>query len=106
MVSSHLGGLADTVNGLYAIKRLVFEEKKLTLGEFAAVLRDDWEGNEPLRRYVMNKYEYYGNDSDEADGLCRRLLSDFADICSTLDGRNGYRFPGGFRGFPSAPRST
>ncbi|MBQ1502746.1 MAG: hypothetical protein IIZ35_01980 [Clostridia bacterium] len=99
VVSPHLGGLADTVNGLYAIKRLVFEEKKLTLGEFAAVLRDDWEGNEPLRRYVMNKYEYYGNDSDEADGLCRRLLSDFADICSTLDGRNGYRFPGGVSTF-------
>ena len=99
VISPHVGGLADAVNSLYAIKRLVFEEKKLTYREFAAVLRENWEGNEPLRRYVLNKYEYYGNDADEVDGLCRRFLSDFADLCASLEGRTGYRFPGGVSTF-------
>ena len=99
VISPHVGGLADTVNSLYAIKRLVFEEKKLSWREFAAVLRDNWEGNEPLRQYVLNKYEYYGNDSDGTDMLCRRFLSDFADLCDALDGRTGYRFPGGVSTF-------
>ncbi|MBO4217200.1 MAG: hypothetical protein J5940_04595, partial [Clostridia bacterium] len=60
---------------------------------------DNWEGSEALRQFVSNKYVYYGNDSDEADGLCARLLSDFADLCKGIEGKSGYSFPGGVSTF-------
>ena len=97
--SPHIGGLADTVNSLYAIKKLIFDEKKLTLQKLYEILRDNWEGNEALREYALNRYTYYGNDCDEVDMLVARLLSDFADICATFDGRCGYRFPAGVSTF-------
>ncbi len=99
VTSPHIGGLADTVNSLYAIKKLVFDERKLTLPEFLRILQNNWEGEEVLRQYALNRYTYYGNDNDEVDGIAARLLSDFADICTSCDGRCGYRFPAGVSTF-------
>lgn len=97
--SPHLGGLADTVNSLLAIKKLVYDEKKMSLQALLEVLKRNWEGEEELRQYVSNAYTYYGNDNDEADLLAARLLSDFSQICATLNGRSGYRFPAGVSTF-------
>jgi len=97
--SPHIGGLADTVNSLYAIKKLVFDEKKLTLPELLCILKNNWDGEEALRQYALNKYTYYGNDSDEVDEIASRLLSDFADVCTSFNGRCGYSFPAGVSTF-------
>ena len=58
VVSPHIGGLADIVNSLYAIKKLVFDEQKLSFAELMKVLRANWEGYEELRRYALSGYEY------------------------------------------------
>lgn len=97
--SPHIGGLADTVNSLYAIKKLVFDEKKRTLPELMNILKNNWEGEEILRQYVLNQYVYYGNDNDEVDEIAIRLLSDFADSCMSFNGKSVYRFPAGVSTF-------
>lgn len=99
ITSPHLGGLADTVNSLYAIKKLVYDEKRVTLSDLLRILRNNWDGEEPLRQYVLNHYTYYGNDNDEVDGIAVRLLSDFADICMSFNGKSEYRFPAGVSTF-------
>ena len=48
---------------------------------------------------MLNHYVYFGNDSDEVDALASRLLSDFADICTSFNGKCGYRFPAGVSTF-------
>ena len=96
--SPHIGGLPDTVNSLYAIKKLVYDEKKLTLNEFCGILAADFEGHEELRRHLL-ELRYYGNDNDECDGIAARLLHDFALLCKKLDGRSPYRFPAGVSTF-------
>ena len=68
-------GLADSANALIAIKKLVFEEKKYTLADFAAALSANWEGYEELRRAAL-ACPKYGNDNDEADYTASQL-SDF-----------------------------
>lgn len=97
--SPHIGGLADTVNSLYAMKKLVYDEKKLTFAQLLKILKNNWEGEEALRQYVLNHYVYYGNDNDEVDEIAARLLSDFADICTSFHGKCGYRFPAGVSTF-------
>lgn len=97
--SPHIGGIADTANSLFAIKKLVYDEKRLTLDELIQILKKNWEGEEALRQYVLNKYTYYGNDNDEVDRIAVRVLSDFADFCTSFDGKCGYRLPGGVSTF-------
>ena len=97
--SPHIGGLSDTVNSLYAIKKLVYDEKKVTLSQLLIILKNNWEGEEALRQYVLNKYTYYGNDNDEVDKIAAQLLSDFADACVSFNGECGYSFPAGVSTF-------
>jgi len=99
LYSPHIGGLADTVNGLYVIKKLVFDEKKISFAEFLDVLKNNWDGEEVLRQYVLSKYVYYGNDNDEVDEIYTRILSDFSDICNSFNGKSGCRMPAGVSTF-------
>lgn len=97
VVSPHIGGLPDVVNSLYAIKKLVFDEQKVSFEELMQLLKTNWEGNEALRQYTLNKYSYFGNDNDEADGIAKNIISDFADICDNLE--SGYKTPAGVSTF-------
>lgn len=97
--SPHIGGLPDVANSLYAIRKLVFDEKKISFEELMKILQNNWEGQETLRRYVSSQYLYYGNDNDEADLLAARLLDDFAKCCKSLNGRCPILFPGGVSTF-------
>lgn len=99
VISPHIGGLADTVNSLYAIKKLVFDEQKVSFDQLMDILKNNWEGSEALRRYALSRYSYYGNDNDEVDGIAARLLSDFADACVSFNGTCGYSFPAGVSTF-------
>ena len=99
VISPHIGGLADTVNSLYAIKKLVFDEKKITFPDLMKTLSENWENNELLRLYAQNRIVYYGNDDDGPDLLCARFLTDFSRLCRNIDGRSGYMFPGGVSSF-------
>ena len=99
VLSPHIGGLADTVNSLYAIKKLVFDDKKVTFGELMKALRENWEGFETLRLTAANSYDYYGNDNEEADALWARLLRDFSEYCFAQDEKNGFHMPGGVSTF-------
>lgn len=78
--SPHIGGAPDVANSFYAIQKLVFEEKRVTMPELIQMIKNNWEGFEPLRLYVKNNFTYYGNDFDEADAWHSRLLNDFAEI--------------------------
>ncbi len=99
VVSPHIGGLADTVNSLYAIKTLVFDERRLTFRELMTVLRENWEGNEPLRQYVLNRYRYYGNDNPECDAIAADVLEAFAAACRRHDDLCPIKFPAGVSTF-------
>ncbi|MCL1793788.1 MAG: hypothetical protein FWG34_07955 [Oscillospiraceae bacterium] len=78
VVSPHIGGLADTANSLYAIKKFVFEEKSMPFQKFLSILQNNWEGEEKLRLSMQNRYVYFGNDNDEADGIAAQIVDDFA----------------------------
>ena len=68
-------------NSLYAIKKIVFEEKRISLETLLQAVKDDWKDAEALRVYLKNKLIYYGNDSaDGADDIMACLLNDFAKI--------------------------
>ncbi|MFR1519094.1 MAG: pyruvate formate lyase family protein, partial [Clostridia bacterium] len=87
VLSPHIGGAADTANSLYAIKKLVFEEKRITLEELLRAVKEDWKDAEALRLCVKNKLKYYGNDcEDSADEIMAQLLNDFARITLEFNG--------------------
>lgn len=83
-------GLATAVDSLMAVKKTVFEEKLLTLGEFADILRQDWEGHEQFRLRCKSRYPQYGTNDREADAIMVELCNSLASyINGRQNGRNG-----------------
>ncbi|MBQ7506077.1 MAG: glycyl radical protein [Lachnospiraceae bacterium] len=65
-------GYASTVDSLAAVKRIVFEEKRVTLPELVSALNADFEGQEVLRRRLMRAPKY-GNNDAYADSIGREI---------------------------------
>lgn len=64
-------GQVTLVNSLAAMKKLVFEEKKVSMPELIEALRNNWEGKEELRQMFLNQAPKFGNDNDYVDLLAR-----------------------------------
>ncbi len=114
VLAPHAGGMADVANSLLVIRKLVYEDQYLTLSDFVGILRADWEGHEHLRRLVLNRFEFYGNDNDEADAMMARLFNDYTDLVWQVREREGVLRPAGISTFgreiewsyPQGPRKA
>ena len=72
-------GIANVGDSLFAIKKVVFDDKKLTLKELVAFLENDYEGAEGMRQYLWNRVDKYGNDLGEVDDLTKLAVDIFLD---------------------------
>lgn len=72
-----LTGLANTVDSLAVIRKLVYEEKRFTLEELVGAMKNNWEGAEPMRQLVMNAVPKFGNDDDYVDEIAVKFIRDF-----------------------------
>jgi formate C-acetyltransferase len=64
-------GIADTGDSLAAIKKLVFDEKRLTMGQLLDALACDFEGYDEMRGWLAHDAPKFGNDDDYVDFLTR-----------------------------------
>lgn len=79
-------GIANLVDSLYVVKRLVFDEQKMTLCEYKAILEKDFENNESLRRYILNRIPKYGNDIDDVDRFFGLITEHITKECEMYKG--------------------
>lgn len=73
-----LDGIADIANSLCAVKRLVYDDRRLSLAELRCMLQADWEGEEALRQFVIGRLPRYGQDVPEVDDLARAEAAHYA----------------------------
>ena len=64
-------GQVTIINALAAMKKLVFEAKKVSMAELIDALKSNWEGKEDLRQMFINEPPKFGNDDDYVDVLAR-----------------------------------
>lgn len=65
-------GNTNTSDSLTAIRRMVYEEKRIPLERLREMLRRNFSGFERERKLLINCPKY-GNDDDEADGMAVRV---------------------------------
>ena len=71
-------GFATLVDSFYDIKKVVYDEKLMTLPELIQILNSNFQGQEPFRQQLINKYEKWGNDKDEIDSFAVQLWDLFS----------------------------
>ena len=77
-----IGGI-NTADSLAAIKKLVFDEKDVSMEELIGALKNDWEGAEELRQMCLDAPKF-GNDDDYVDLLCRDLYERITETVSQV----------------------
>lgn len=81
-------GIANAGDSLMAVKKMVFEDKIITMSELVEALNSDFEGREDLRQYLVNKVPKYGNDDPEVDTMVKLATDVYFD---SMIGHKTYR---------------
>ncbi|AGL00072.1 glycyl radical protein [Desulfoscipio gibsoniae] len=77
-------GVIDVANSLAAIKKLIFEDKKLTMRQLKEAIAADFEGYEEVLRLCLDAPKY-GNDDDYADLIAKDIYNIGYDSHSKVD---------------------
>ncbi|MEE8373745.1 MAG: pyruvate formate lyase family protein [Dehalococcoidia bacterium] len=86
-------GVPDVGDSLTAIRKLVFDEERITMGDLCDALDDDFEGRENLRRLLLSAPKF-GNDDDYADEQTVWAMQTFCqEVAKHRNTRGGYRMP-------------
>ncbi len=88
-------GLPDIIDSLAAIKKLVFEDKVISMAELMDALDNDFEGREDLRQILINSAPKYGNDDDYVDSIAKEVY------CIVGEEIYKYRNPLGGKWYPN-----
>jgi formate C-acetyltransferase len=70
-------GLGTLVDSLYAVKKIVFEEKSLSLEAFGKILHENFANDELLRQRIINTFPKYGNGIAEVDVLAAEVVEHY-----------------------------
>ena len=84
------GFLGDITDSLMMIKKYVYENKELTLGELVASLDKNFEGNENLQRKLRADREKWGNNKERPDAIAIDLVNFITkNLCGRPNARGG-----------------
>ena len=75
----HGTGLSSASDALAAVKKNIFDEKKITPERLIKGLDNDFENDAELLHILRYESPKMGNDDDETDALCTFILDSFAD---------------------------
>jgi choline trimethylamine-lyase len=70
---SFQGGIGTIADSLAAVKKLVFEENKITIDELLTAIDANFEGYEQIRQMLSNDVPKFGNDIDYVDDIAREI---------------------------------
>lgn len=77
--ASEVFGIISCADSLTAIKKYVYDEKRVTLGELVEILDSNYEGHQEMRMLLQSAPKY-GNDNEEADTMAVKVFDMIADM--------------------------
>lgn len=90
-------GFATASDSVTAVKKLIYEDKKVSMAELLEALRDNFDGKEKLRLTLLNRAPKYGNDDPYADEIARELSRFWAlEVSRYVSPFTGRRFRAGY----------
>lgn len=77
-------GMGSITDSLSALKKVVYDDKKVSMKVILNILKKDFKGYEELHEYLLKNVPKYGNDDDEADDILRKV---FEMYFAAIDGK-------------------
>ena len=90
-VAVSLVGVQNVGDSLAAIKKAVFEDKKITMDQLITALDNDFEGEEEVLQ-ILSDAPKYGNDDDYVDSIVNEALMHGREHIVSCEGACGITF--------------
>ena len=87
-------GVADIINSLAAVKKLIYDDKKMTWDELLTALDNDFEGYQEIRQMCLAAPKY-GNDIGEVDEIATEIFQFEAEEVEKYRGYTGGKMVSG-----------
>ena len=88
--------LATVADSLAALKKLVYEERRLTIDELIQALQANFDGYESMRQTLLNKAPKYGNDDPYTDQIANQVSRFWTEEAFKHVSPTGKRYRGGY----------
>ena len=88
-------GIADLADSMAAVKKLVFEDKKISMETLIDALKKDFEGYDTLRYMLIHDAPKYGNDDDYVDNIAKKFVKYSCDVANSYVSIFGSRYSTG-----------
>ena len=89
--SVSLVGIGTLIDSLLAIKWVVFDEKLMSFDDFVEIVKNNFKGNDPLRRKIMSEAPKFMRDA-EANEFAARVFKDSASASDGLKNTRGGKY--------------
>ena len=87
-------GIANAADSLAAIRKLVFDEGRISMDELLDAIHNDF-SDESFRQMLIHEAPKFGNDDDYVDSLAARIIDHFYSHLNTYRTWRGGTFGGG-----------
>ena len=74
-----LMGYVCVIDSLSIIKQFVYDEKIISLCEFAEILKKDWHGHEDLRLRILRDGRFFGNNDAHSNKIAQMFTNSLSD---------------------------
>lgn len=102
-------GIGTLIDSLFAVRRVVFEEKRVTLTRLAEVLSEDFAHDELLRQYLVNRVPKFGQDDAHIRDFSAKVFADLAALTVGKPNGRGGKYEAGlmpYRSFVDMGKNT
>jgi formate C-acetyltransferase len=89
-------GLADVTDSLMAVKKLVFDERRVSFADLKAAVDRNFDGDEALLATIRNKVPHFGSGDHEALAMADRVARLIHDCYSGHTNYRGGPYTSGF----------
>ncbi len=92
IASPMLIGITNVIDSLITVKQFVFDERAFTMKELTDALKADWEGYDELRRLIIKRGVFFGNDDERSNFIAARLYDSLYEYLRNKTNLFGYHF--------------
>ena len=92
IASPMLMGIPNVIDSLIVVKQFVFDDKIVTMRELIKALQSNWQGYEDLHTLIINKGDFFGNDTERSNYVAQKLYKSLYEYLKNKTNLFGYHF--------------
>jgi len=85
-------GITNAIDSLIVVKQFVFDDMIITMEELISAVNSNWRGFEDLRKLIINKGDFFGNNTERSNFVAQKLYQSLYEFLKDKTNLFGYHW--------------